>query len=225
MLPHAGAPRASRSAGLPASFRHALRGLVEVAARERNMRIHLFAGTAIGLAGSEVPLSLAAQLGLFLCVTLVLAGEALNAALEALVDLHTVEFRHEARRVKDAAAGAVLALAAGAVLSAAAILAGHWTEFRESWSVGRAGLDGALLGLAAAVLGLRLARGVVLAMGAAGAGLLTLLALRSVSLPFTALAAALFVWAVAARRRGTSPLPTEAVQRGDRDTVDREGTR
>jgi diacylglycerol kinase (ATP) len=201
MLPHAGAPRASRSAGLLASFRHASRGLVEVAARERNMRIHLFAGMAVGVAGSEVPLSLAAQLGLFLCVTLVLAGEALNSALEALVDLHTAEFRHEARRVKDAAAGAVLALAAGAVLSSAAIVAWSGAEFLAAWSVGRAGLDGALLALAAAVLGLGLPRAAVLAGAAAGAGLLALLALRSVSLPFTALAAALFLWAVAARRQ------------------------
>ena len=203
MLPHAGAPRASRSAGLAASFRHALRGLVEVAARERNMRIHLFAGMAVGVVGSEVPLSLAAQLGLFLCVTLVLAGEALNSALEALVDLHTAEFRHEARRVKDAAAGAVLTLAAGAVLSSAAIVAWSGAGFLAAWNAGRAAFDGALLALAAALLGLRLPSAAVLAGGAAGAGLLAVLALRSVSLPFTALAAALFLWAVAARWRGT----------------------
>jgi diacylglycerol kinase (ATP) len=204
MVPQPGAPRATRSGGLLGSFRHALRGLVEVAARERNMRIHLFAGMVVGVAGSEVPLSLAAQLGLVVCVTLVLAGEALNSSLEALVDLHTAEFRHEARRVKDAAAGAVLALSAGAVLSAAAILAGQWPVFLASWSLGRAGLDGALFAVAAAALGLRLGRAAALAMAAAGAALLTALALRSVSLPFTALAATLFVWAVAARWRGTT---------------------
>ncbi|HEX7622648.1 MAG TPA: diacylglycerol kinase family protein [Anaeromyxobacteraceae bacterium] len=203
MAPHPGAPRATRSAGLSGSFRHALRGLVEVAARERNMRIHLFAGMAVGVVGSEVPLPLAAQLGLFLCVTLVLAGEALNSALEALVDLHTAEFRHEARRVKDAAAGAVLALSAGAVLSSAVIVAWSGTGFLAAWSAGRAGLDGALLALAAAVLGLGLGRAAVVATAAAGAALVALLALRSVSLPFTVLAAALFAWAVAARRRGT----------------------
>ncbi len=43
-----------------------------------------------------------------------LSGEALNSALESLVDLHTREFRREARAAKDA--GAVLALAAGSVL-------------------------------------------------------------------------------------------------------------
>ena len=38
--------------GLVASFGHALRGLVEVTARERNMKIHVLAGTAVGLAGA-----------------------------------------------------------------------------------------------------------------------------------------------------------------------------
>ena len=232
MAPHPEAPRATRSAGLLGSFRHALRGLVEVAARERNMRLHLLAGMVVGVAGSELSLTLAAQLGLFLCVTLVLAGEALNSALEALVDLHTAEFRHEARRVKDAAAGAVLALSAGAVLSAAAILAGHGGGFLASWGLARAALDGALLAVAAAVLGLRLGRAALVAASAAGAGLLVPLALRSVSLPFTVLAGALFIWGVAARRRGTSPRTTESGQTGDANdrsgdchATDQRGTR
>jgi hypothetical protein len=101
------------------------------------------------------------------------------------------------------------------VLSSAAIVAWSGAGFLAAWSAGRAGLDGALLALAAAVLGLGLPRAAVLAVGAAGAGLLALLAWRSVSLPFTALAAALFLWAVAARRRGTSPRPTESGQPGD----------
>ncbi len=232
MAPHPEAPRATRSAGLLGSFRHALRGLVEVAARERNMRLHLLAGMVVGVAGSELSLTLAAQLGLFLCVALVLAGEALNSALEALVDLHTVEFRLEARRVKDAAAGAVLALSAGAVLSAAAILATQERGFLASWGLSHTALDGALLAVAAAVLGLRLGRAAALAMAALGAALLAVLALRSVSLPFTALAAALFVWAVAARWRGTGPRPLRAGQPGDSndrsgdcDATGRRGTR
>ncbi len=44
--------------GLLASFGHALRGLVEVAARERNMKLHVLAGTAAGLVGSEVVMPL-----------------------------------------------------------------------------------------------------------------------------------------------------------------------
>jgi diacylglycerol kinase (ATP) len=111
--------------GLVASFGHALRGLVEVTARERNMKIHVLSGTAVGLAGAELALSLPARLALVLAVMLVVAAEMGNSALEALVDLHTKEFREEARRVKDAAAGGVLVLAIGAVLLAIAVAVGN----------------------------------------------------------------------------------------------------
>jgi len=111
--------------GLVASFGHALRGLVEVTAGERNMKIHVLAGTAVGLAGAELVLPLAARLALVLAVMLVVAAEMGNSALEALVDLHTKEFREEARRVKDAAAGGVLVLAIGAVLLAIAVAVGN----------------------------------------------------------------------------------------------------
>jgi diacylglycerol kinase (ATP) len=111
--------------GLVASFGHALRGLVEVTARERNMKIHVLSGTAVGLAGAELALSLPARLALVLAVMLVVAAEMGNSALEALVDLHTKEFREEARRVKDAAAGGVLVLAIGALLLAIAVAVGN----------------------------------------------------------------------------------------------------
>lgn len=111
--------------GLVASFGHALRGLVEVTARERNMKIHMLAGTAVGFVGAELPLPLAARLALVMAVMLVVAAEMGNSALEALVDLHTKESREEARRVKDAAAGGVLVLAIGAVLLAIAVAVGN----------------------------------------------------------------------------------------------------
>ena len=111
--------------GLVESFGHALRGLVEVTARERNMKIHVLAGAGVGLGGAEVVLPLAARLALVLAVMLVVAAEMGNSALEALVDLHTRELRDEARRVKDAAAGGVLVLAVGAVLLALAVAVGN----------------------------------------------------------------------------------------------------
>ncbi len=109
------------STGLIPSFGHALRGLVEVTARERNMKIHVLAGTAVGLLGAEVSMPPASRLALLLAVALVVAAEMGNSALEALVDLHTRDIREEARRVKDAAAGGVLVLALGAVLVAVAV--------------------------------------------------------------------------------------------------------
>src|SRR5512136_956968 len=117
-------------AGLLDSFGHALRGLVEVTSRERNMKIHVLAGVAVGVVGGEVALPYAGRLALLLAVALVISAEMLNSALESLVDLHTKEFREEARRVKDAAAGAVLVLAVGSVLLAAAVVAGSWESVR-----------------------------------------------------------------------------------------------
>ena len=107
--------------GLVESFGHALRGLVEVTARERNMKLHVLAGTAVGLVGAEVAMPLPSRLALLFAVMLVVSAEMGNSALEALVDLHTRELREEARRVKDAAAGGVLVLALGAVLLAVAV--------------------------------------------------------------------------------------------------------
>ena len=203
-MSHAPGHGARRSAGLFASFGHALRGLVEVAERERNMKIHVLAGLAVGLAGVELALPMAARLALLLCVALVVAAEALNAALESLVDLHTTEFRREARQVKDAAAGAVLVLAVGSVLVAAAVLAGSWDQVGASLPRLRAhaGIGAAVMLLAAGLLlpGRRWPAIDALAVGT-GAALLLLLGLRSQSLPFTALAAALFALASAAAWR------------------------
>ncbi len=110
--------------GLVESFGHALRGLVEVTARERNMKIHVLAGTAVGLLGAEVALPPASRFALVLAMMLVVAAEMGNSALEAVVDLVTRERREEARRAKDAAAGAVLALALGAVVVAVGVAGG-----------------------------------------------------------------------------------------------------
>ena len=134
---------------LHASFGHALRGLVEVTARERNMKLHVLAGTAVGLVGAAVPLPLASRLALVVAVMLVVGAELANSALEALVDLVTRERHEAARRSKDAAAGAVLALAVGAVIVAVAVVAGNADAFRHA--LRHAGLP-AVLGAGALLL-------------------------------------------------------------------------
>jgi diacylglycerol kinase (ATP) len=113
------------ASGLLPSFGHALRGLVEVTARERNMKIHVLSGTAVGLLAAEVALPLGARVALLVAVMAVVAAEMGNSALEAVVDLATREVRDEARRAKDAAAGGVLVLALGAVLLAASVAAAN----------------------------------------------------------------------------------------------------
>jgi len=192
-------PARRQAGGLASAFGHALRGLREVAA-ERNMRLHLLAGTAVGLGGTELPLPLGSRLALHLCTALVIGAEAFNSALEALVDLQTVELHPQARRAKDAAAGAVLVLAVGAVLVAGVVGVDAWGAFaawlaRPGWALALL-LDGALLlGMALLQLAPRSPgwwRPVLLA----ALGVLLVAAFgRSASVTLTAQAAALVVLA------------------------------
>ena len=81
---------------------------------QRNMKIHVAAGMALGIDG-------AAWACIALCIAAVFAAECLNTAVEAVVDLVSPEYAELARRAKDCAAGAVLVCAAGAVCVAAAV--------------------------------------------------------------------------------------------------------
>lgn len=114
--PAAPHPRAVASSTFAASFSCALTGLVEAVSRERNLRIHLAAGVLASCFAAVAPLSAAERAIVLLCVALVIAAEAANSALEAVVDLLSPEWDERARIAKDAAAGAVLALAAGSVV-------------------------------------------------------------------------------------------------------------
>ncbi len=173
------------------------------------MRLHLLAGTAVGLVGTELPLPLASRLALHLCTALVIGAEALNSALEALVDLHTVELHPQARRAKDAAAGAVLVLAVGAVL-VAGVVALDARQAIAAW-LARPGWELALALDVALLLGMSLVqvapRGSpwwrMLLLG--GMGVLLVAAFtRSASVTLTAQAAVLVVWAAVAGRGVTS---------------------
>ncbi len=164
------------------------------------MKIHVFAGVALGVVGGELALPLASRLALLLCTMLVLSAELLNTALESFVDLHTSEIRHEARRVKDSAAAAVLVLAIGSVLAASAILAGSWSQVAASLPRlrARAPAGVAVLMLTAWLLAPVRRRAVVDVLGTAGGGtLLVALALQSLSLAFTGMAMGLFALAAA----------------------------
>lgn len=102
--------------GLLASFAFAWAGLAEGAVRDRNLRLHLALGVLAGAFAARAPLAPAERALLLLCVALVVAAEATNSAIEAVVDLASPGWDERARVAKDAAAGAVLALAAGSVL-------------------------------------------------------------------------------------------------------------
>jgi diacylglycerol kinase (ATP) len=108
------------------SFAFAWTGLAEAAVRDRNLRIHLALGVLAGAFAAVVPLAGAERAVLLVCIAAVIAAEAANTAVEAIVDLVSPQWSERARIAKDAAAASVLVLAAGSVLAFAAIVAARW---------------------------------------------------------------------------------------------------
>lgn len=96
------------------------------------MKLHVVSAVLVGLVGSGIRLELAEKVTLIFCVLLVFFAEILNTALEALVDLHTQDFEENARKAKDAAAAAVLVLAAGTVVIFAALVVHNWSVIATS---------------------------------------------------------------------------------------------
>ena len=102
--------------GFWASCGHAYQGILFALRSQRNFRIHLFAaalvlGAAVGLGLSRTEIVLA-----LLTVTLVIAAELLNTAIEYVLNL--LEARHHpvVKTAKDVAAGGVLFTVATSVL-------------------------------------------------------------------------------------------------------------
>jgi diacylglycerol kinase len=138
------------------SFGHAWDGLVSTARAERNMQIHLIAGILAGSFASFAPLGAAERGLIVLCIGAVVSAEAANTALEAVVDLHGATPSEPGRIAKDAAAGAVLALAAASVVVFGTLVWGNRAGLLASW---RALVPPALAALGlAAVAALALAR-------------------------------------------------------------------
>src|SRR5260221_5974739 len=108
--------------GFIASCVYASRGLFRTLCTQRNMKIHWVSGLAVMLVGMALELNLATRASVLFCVFVVLCMEVLNTALEAFVDLHIKEYAPQAMIAKDAAAAAVMVLAAGAVVGFSVIL-------------------------------------------------------------------------------------------------------
>jgi diacylglycerol kinase (ATP) len=108
------------------AFPFAWNGLAEAVATQRNMRVHVVAGTLACAFAAAAPLEPAERALLLALAGLVLALEAVNTGVEALVDLLSPTFHERARVAKDAAAGAVLAGAGASVAVLAAVVAARW---------------------------------------------------------------------------------------------------
>ena len=82
---------------------------------ERNFRVHMAVAAYVLLLAPYFSLSRGEWAALLAVVALVLAAEAVNTAVEQVVNLASPRRRTRARVAKDVAAGAVLLCAAGAL--------------------------------------------------------------------------------------------------------------
>lgn len=103
------------------SFRYAFQGLSELFRSQPNARIHIVASIAAILLGLWCHISRLEWVCIAFCITMVLAMEAINTALEFLTDLVSPEYHPLAGKAKDVAAAAVLLTAIGAAVAGALI--------------------------------------------------------------------------------------------------------
>jgi diacylglycerol kinase len=98
------------------SFRYALHGITILLRSQVNARIHLLATFMVLAAGISLQLAANDWVLVALAISGVWVAEALNTAIEFLVDLVSPEMHPLAGKVKDVAAGAVLIAAVAAAV-------------------------------------------------------------------------------------------------------------
>ncbi|MEI3337288.1 MAG: diacylglycerol kinase [Clostridium sp.] len=98
------------------SFNSAINGIINTVRTERNMKIHLVAAILVLIACFFFDISKMEFLILAITITMVMAAEVVNTAIEAVVDMSTNYYHPLAKIAKNAAAGAVLITAINAVI-------------------------------------------------------------------------------------------------------------
>ena len=103
---------------LMSSLDFAVSGLITAFKEERNMRKHAVSAILVILAGLVFQVSVTEWLFLLLSISLVVAVEIVNSAIENVVDLASdYHFSMLAKNAKDMAAGAVLFVSGFALLT------------------------------------------------------------------------------------------------------------
>ena len=90
------------------SFGYAFKGIWILFATQKNAQVHLLALIIISLWGFYLGLDKMEWCAICICIALVLMAEAMNTAIEFLVDLVSPEYNPLAGKAKDVAAAAVL---------------------------------------------------------------------------------------------------------------------
>lgn len=105
-----------RAGSVAASFRYAFAGLRYLLWTQRNAKIHTAIGLVAIVLGFLLSLDRYEWLTLTLTITIVLAAEGVNTAIEAAVDLASPTYHPLAKIAKDVGAGTVLLTALAAVI-------------------------------------------------------------------------------------------------------------
>ena len=96
------------------SFRYAFNGIKIMFSSEHNSWIHLFAATLVLLLGFYFQINTTEWILVIIAITMVLATELINSAIEMVIDLISPDYNTKAGKAKDMAAGAVLICAIAA---------------------------------------------------------------------------------------------------------------
>ncbi len=98
------------------SFNYAIEGIIHAVRTQRNMKIHMGAALLVLIACFFYDLSKFELMAIFISITLVIAFELLNTAIENAMDATTNYYHPLVRIAKNTAAGAVLVTAINAVV-------------------------------------------------------------------------------------------------------------
>jgi diacylglycerol kinase (ATP) len=98
-------------------FGFAIKGISYATKTQLNFRVHLVAALTAAFMGYALKVSTIEWIWLIFCMSLVMAAELFNTAIEVLVDLVSPDYNEKAGHVKDIAAGAVLVTAIFALIT------------------------------------------------------------------------------------------------------------
>lgn len=106
------------------SFRYAVEGILHCFRTQRHMRFHFVMLVLVLASGLLLALDTRDMVILVFCISLVVATEMLNTAVETVVDMVTQTYHPLAKLAKDVAAGAVLVASANAMVAGVLIFFG-----------------------------------------------------------------------------------------------------
>lgn len=108
------------------SVPHAFRGIISLIKNDNNFRIHLLAVVVVILVGIWIQFTESEWLAIIITMGGVLALEAINTAIETIIDLVSPNYHDLAKKAKDVAAGAVLLFVVAALGVAIVVLWNHF---------------------------------------------------------------------------------------------------